>query len=70
MTDLRPDSSGDPRTADLGYARVDVDRADRTGDPEVVYGGIGVTLTLAARNVALVVLLVLTVVALVRPLPI
>jgi NCAIR mutase (PurE)-related protein len=26
------------RTADLGYARVDVDRADRTGDPEVVYG--------------------------------
>jgi NCAIR mutase (PurE)-related protein len=28
----------DPRTADLGYARVDVDRAARTGDPEVVYG--------------------------------
>ncbi len=27
-----------PRTADLGYARVDVDRAARTGDPEVVYG--------------------------------
>lgn len=26
------------RTADLGYARVDVDRARRTGDPEVVYG--------------------------------
>ena len=26
------------RTADLGYARVDVDRAARTGDPEVVYG--------------------------------
>jgi NCAIR mutase (PurE)-related protein len=26
------------RTADLGYARVDVDRASRTGDPEVVYG--------------------------------
>ena len=26
------------RTADLGYARVDLDRADRTGDPEVVYG--------------------------------
>lgn len=24
--------------ADLGYARVDVDRAARTGDPEVVYG--------------------------------
>jgi NCAIR mutase (PurE)-related protein len=28
----------DERTADLGYARVDVDRARRTGDPEVVYG--------------------------------
>jgi NCAIR mutase (PurE)-related protein len=27
-----------PRTADLGFARVDVDRAARTGDPEVVYG--------------------------------
>jgi NCAIR mutase (PurE)-related protein len=26
------------RTADLGYARVDLDRARRTGDPEVVYG--------------------------------
>ncbi|MFL6173498.1 MAG: nickel pincer cofactor biosynthesis protein LarB [Marmoricola sp.] len=26
------------RTADLGFARVDVDRARRTGDPEVVYG--------------------------------
>ena len=26
------------RTADLGFARVDLDRADRTGDPEVVYG--------------------------------
>jgi len=24
--------------ADLGFARVDTDRADRTGDPEVVYG--------------------------------
>jgi NCAIR mutase (PurE)-related protein len=30
--------SHDDRTADLGYARVDVDRARRTGDPEVVYG--------------------------------
>jgi pyridinium-3,5-biscarboxylic acid mononucleotide synthase len=30
--------SPDPRTADLGYARVDVDRAARTGDPEVVFG--------------------------------
>ena len=26
------------RTADLGHARVDLDRADRTGDAEVVYG--------------------------------
>ena len=32
------DVTDDPRTADLGYARVDVDRAARTGDPEVVYG--------------------------------
>lgn len=28
----------DPRVADLGFARVDLDRATRTGDPEVVYG--------------------------------
>ncbi|HEX6516394.1 MAG TPA: nickel pincer cofactor biosynthesis protein LarB [Nocardioidaceae bacterium] len=28
----------DPRISDLGYARLDTDRADRTGDPEVVYG--------------------------------
>lgn len=28
----------DPRVADLGFARVDVDRAARTGDPEVVFG--------------------------------
>ena len=35
MTDEVTD---DPRTADLGFARVDVDRAARTGDPEVVYG--------------------------------
>jgi len=28
----------DERTADLGFARVDVDRARRTGDPEVVFG--------------------------------
>jgi pyridinium-3,5-biscarboxylic acid mononucleotide synthase len=27
-----------PSTADLGFARVDLDRAARTGDPEVVYG--------------------------------
>ena len=28
----------DPRINDLGFARVDLDRAARTGDPEVVYG--------------------------------
>ena len=28
----------DDRIADLGFARVDLDRAARTGDPEVVYG--------------------------------
>lgn len=32
------DQPADPRTTDLGFARVDVDRAHRTGDPEVVYG--------------------------------
>ena len=32
------DQPTDPRTTDLGFARVDVDRAHRTGDPEVVYG--------------------------------
>jgi NCAIR mutase (PurE)-related protein len=31
-------TSQDPRTADLGFARVDLERAARTGDPEVVYG--------------------------------
>lgn len=31
------DPSPDPRVTDLGFARVDVDRAGRTGDPEVVY---------------------------------
>ena len=30
--------SQDPRTEDLGFARVDLDRAARTGDAEVVYG--------------------------------
>jgi NCAIR mutase (PurE)-related protein len=30
--------SDDPRTEDLGFARVDLDRAQRTGDAEVVYG--------------------------------
>jgi NCAIR mutase (PurE)-related protein len=28
----------DPRTSNLGFARVDIDRGARTGDPEVVYG--------------------------------
>ena len=28
----------DPSTSDLGFARLDLDRAGRTGDPEVVYG--------------------------------
>lgn len=32
------DEQPDPRAADLGFARVDLDRAARTGDPEVVYG--------------------------------
>jgi NCAIR mutase (PurE)-related protein len=32
------DHQSDERTADLGFARIDVDRARRTGDPEVVYG--------------------------------
>ena len=35
---MNPDTEGDPRSEDLGFARVDVDRATRTGDPEVVYG--------------------------------
>lgn len=30
--------SDEPRTADLGYARVDLDRAGRTGDAETVFG--------------------------------
>jgi NCAIR mutase (PurE)-related protein len=30
--------AGDAREVDLGYARLDVGRAARTGDPEVVYG--------------------------------
>jgi NCAIR mutase (PurE)-related protein len=30
--------SHDPRSEDLGFARVDLDRATRTGDAEVVYG--------------------------------
>ena len=39
MTEPARDAVGAQRTADLGYARVDVDRAARTGDPEVVFGG-------------------------------
>jgi NCAIR mutase (PurE)-related protein len=31
-------AESDPRVSDLGFARVDLDRAARTGDPEVVYG--------------------------------
>ncbi len=52
-----PDPTTQPRTADLGYARVDVDRAARTGDPEVVYGEgktpeqvVGILSTLHARH--------------------
>jgi pyridinium-3,5-biscarboxylic acid mononucleotide synthase len=33
-----PDPRTAPRTGDLGFARVDLDRAARTGDPETVYG--------------------------------
>jgi NCAIR mutase (PurE)-related protein len=47
----------DAPTADLGYARVDLDRADRTGDPEVVYGAgktpaqvVGILRTLHGRH--------------------
>ena len=31
-------ASGDGRVEDLGWARLDLERAARTGDPEVVYG--------------------------------
>jgi NCAIR mutase (PurE)-related protein len=37
MTDHPTNDRATP-VADLGYARLDTDRADRTGDPEVVYG--------------------------------
>lgn len=54
---------GDDRTADLGYARVDLDRAERTGDPEVVYGAgktppqvLGILRTLHERHPARAVL--------------
>ena len=33
-----PDQPDEPAVIDLGYARLDADRARRTGDPEVVYG--------------------------------
>jgi NCAIR mutase (PurE)-related protein len=49
--------SGDPRTEDLGFAWVDVDRAARTGDAEVVYGAgktpdqvVGILTTLHERH--------------------
>jgi NCAIR mutase (PurE)-related protein len=32
------ENGAESRTDDLGYARLDIDRARRTGDPEVVYG--------------------------------
>jgi pyridinium-3,5-biscarboxylic acid mononucleotide synthase len=38
MTDQRVDRPGTEGVADLGFARLDTDRAARTGDPEVVYG--------------------------------
>jgi pyridinium-3,5-biscarboxylic acid mononucleotide synthase len=38
MTDQRVDRPATEGVADLGYARLDTGRADRTGDPEVVYG--------------------------------
>ena len=38
MTDDPRDDRPDDRVADLGFARVDLERAARTGDPEVVYG--------------------------------
>ncbi len=34
-----PAEDVDPGFVDLGFARLDTDRASRTGDPEVVYGG-------------------------------
>jgi NCAIR mutase (PurE)-related protein len=57
VTDPSRDAAGAQRTADLGYARVDVDRAARTGDPEVVYGAgktpeqvVGILRTLHERH--------------------
>jgi len=52
-----PEDDAASRTADLGYARVDVDRERRTGDPEVVYGAgktpgevVGILRTLHERH--------------------
>jgi pyridinium-3,5-biscarboxylic acid mononucleotide synthase len=57
VTESSRGSSREQPTADLGYARVDVDRAGRTGDPEVVYGAgktpdqiVGILLTLHERH--------------------
>ena len=57
MTDPSRDDAAAARTADLGYARVDVDRAARTGDPEVVFGAgktpeqvVGILRTLHERH--------------------
>lgn len=36
--DVHPTSAAAAGSLDLGYARLDIDRAARTGDPEVVYG--------------------------------
>jgi pyridinium-3,5-biscarboxylic acid mononucleotide synthase len=38
MTDAAETYEGRPPALDLGFARLDVERAARTGDPEVVYG--------------------------------
>lgn len=38
MTEPPADDGSGPLALDLGYARLDLDRAGRTGDPEVVYG--------------------------------
>lgn len=38
MSDQRVDKPAEGGVSDLGYARLDTDRASRTGDPEVVYG--------------------------------
>ncbi len=38
MADAAETGGRPPPALDLGYARLDIDRAARTGDPEVVYG--------------------------------